>query len=682
MNLLSLFKWRGSPLAIVSLLFALTLHAESFVVMSPDQQVKVEVSTVDGGLFYQLEHGADVVVNASELGLATNHGDLFGNFDSLKAQDQSHTISESYELSNGKQHTVQVEANQRRFWVTTDEGKVLELIFRVSNDGAAFRYHIPIQEANEGDRLWQISEEKTEFVLNENTVAWIQPMPKAQTGWSNTQPSYEELYVHGMPLEQLHGFLEEHDNEVEAAADLVAVYPYVGWIFPALFKMGDQSNPKWVLLSEAGVGRNYCGTRLVQEEAGNRFQIGFPMEAERVFDGPVKPESTLPWNTPWRLIVVGDTLATIVESTMGTDYAEPSTISDAEWVKPGRASWSWVGLKDESIRFDIQERYIRYAAEMGWDYTLIDVNWDHTIGYDRIRNLVEIGNELGIGILLWYNSSGPWNITEYTPKSALLSATSRNEEFERISSLGVKGVKIDFFPGDGQSVMNYYHDLFTSAAEYKLMVNTHGTTLPRGWQRTYPNLVTMESVRGMEFITFSQDNADQAPKHLATLPFTRNVFDPMDFTPMMFENPPGIKKHTLMGFELALPVLYQSGVQHLAETADGMAKQPDFVKKLLRNMPTVWDETKFIDGYPAKYAVVARRSGQFWYVAAINSLPESKAFYLELPNTDPGDIVEIYTDAMDENALSLTKGIVNESGKIEMTLKPNGGCVIRYSYCQ
>lgn len=648
------------------------ITAQTLEIKSPNEQTSVSIELKQGFLSYAVSHGKKTVLKPSALGLLTDHGNFFKDLHTLEVGDVNF-VSETYDMLNSKQSRISYAATCQTVTVQNADGKKLSILFHVADNGVAYRYSLAGKCAD----TWKIEQEMSAFNLPEGTRAWIQPMPEAQTGWSHSQPSYEEHYLLGKPVEELDVFLKKHDVEVEHAQNLVNVYPYVGWVFPALFQT--ETDGTWILLSETAVDRNYCASRLVQEDAGNTFSIGFPMDAEKVFAGPVKPESSLPWLTPWRLIVVGNSLKDIVESTIGTDLAKPAIFTETEWIKPGKASWSWVVLKDDSMQYDVQKRFIEYAAKMGWEYTLIDADWDWKLGYDKVQELVDYGKELGVGLLLWYNSSGSWNTTIYTPKSKLLTPEDREEEFKRISEMGIKGVKVDFFPGDGQSVMAYYDDLFRAAAKHKLMINTHGTTLPRGWHRTYPNLLTMESVRGMEFITFTQDNADRGPSHMAILPFTRNVFDPMDFTPMVFSDLPGIQKRTLKGFELALPVVFQSGIQHLGETDTGMANEPTFIHDLLRKLPTVWDETQFIDGFPGEYAILARRTGSDWYVGGINAKPTTMSLTIQLPRFDPkGDCI-IYTGDPEKDELVMHTLNPDSDGKVVIPVKAFGGFVITFA---
>jgi alpha-glucosidase len=283
-----------------------------------------------------------------------------------------------------------------------------------------------------------------------------------------------------------------------------------------------------------------------------------------------------------------------------------------------------------------------------------------------------------VGILLWYNSAGDWNTAFQTPKHKMLTSESRNKEFAWLKEMGVKGVKVDFFGGDGQSVMSYYQDIFEDAAKYGIMVNCHGATLPRGWHRTYPNLVTVEAVRGFEFVTFDQLNADNEANHSCMVPFTRNVFDPMDFTPVCFSEVPRIERLTTNGFELALSVLFWSGVQHFAEIPQSMASVPGYVREFLSDVPSCWDDTRFVDGYPGKYVIIARRTGDKWYMAGINGEAGEKTADVVLPFVENAGSYMLITDGEDNRSFSMKK-FKYETGKtIPLKIRGNGGFVIRF----
>ncbi|RYD87574.1 MAG: glycoside hydrolase family 97 protein, partial [Sphingobacteriales bacterium] len=393
----------------------------------------------------------------------------------------------------------------------------------------------------------------------------------------NTNPSYEENYRQDVPA---------------------GSYSKTGWVYPALFKTGNT----WALITEAGMDGSYCGTTLYNDSLSTSYHIGFPDKREIFTGRGLLPKAA---QTPWRVITIGS-LKTIAESTLGTDLAAPAIkLADPAFIKPGKAAWSWIMSKDDSITYTEQIRYIGLAEKMNWQYCLIDADWDSKIGYENVKQLVDIAAAKNIGILLWYNSSGDWNTTVYHPKSKLLTHEQRETEFARLQQMGVKGIKVDFFNGDGQSMIQYYIDILNDAAKYKLLVNFHGATLPRGWSRTYPNLMSTEAVKGFEMVTFDQGAADAQANHCAMLPFTRNAFDPMDFTPMnLYKIPTQVNRKTTSAFELATSVLFLSGIQHYAESPEGMGHVPDYVTGFLKTLPDSWDDVKFIDGFPGKYAVI------------------------------------------------------------------------------
>jgi len=438
-----------------------------------------------------------------------------------------------------------------------------------------------------------------------------------------------------------------------------------GWVFPALFKSGDS----WVAISEAGLDGSFHASRLQPKSVGGKYRIGTPMAAEVFTGGTLLAHGDGDLVSPWRIIALG-TLATVAESTLGTDLAAPAKPFDGNLVKPGHASWSWALLKDDFTVYDVQKRFIDYAADMHWDYTLIDADWDRKIGYDKAKELADYAATKGVGILLWYNSSGDWNKTEYSPKSKLLTHEQRMKEFARLRGMGIKGVKIDFFGGDGQSMIAYYIGILEDAAASGILVNFHGATLPRGWARTWPNLMTMEAVRGLEFTTFEQKDQDVVAAHAAMLPFARNLFDPMDFTPMVFGDIPKIKRMTRNGFELAESVLFLSGIQHFAETPEGMATAPDYVKNFLRELPRSWDDMRFVDGMPGRHVVIARKAGDAWYVAGINAEAGDKTVQLDLPfvGSRRGMLIE---DGDTERAFRQRE----IGGKAAVTMKSHGGFV-------
>ena len=574
---------------------------------SPDTNLSVKVFvTEQNTLAYSVDRAAQPVILPSDLGLQLSTAD-FTQGVTIESRSAITPVTDDYTLRVGKKNKIAYRANEQTFSILNAQQQKLILTFRVSDDGVAFRYAVK----DSAIATKEFVKETTSFQLPETARAWLQPMAVSQTGWSNTNPSYEEHYQMDIP--------------VGTASTLGA-----GWAFPALFNTGNN----WVLISEAGVNRDWHASRLHHESPKGEYTFATP-QAPEIYIAPNGEKGALLANSsgdlisPWRILAIGD-LPRIMESTLGTDVAEPAIALDKNIIQPGHSSWSWAILKDDFTTFDVQKKFIDYAAEMHWDYTLIDADWDKKIGMEKLKELVEYAAQKNIGILVWYNSSGSWNETPYSPKSELLTHEQRQAVFAQLKAIGVKGLKIDFFAGDGQSMMAYYHDIMADAAAHGLLLNFHGATLPRGWQRTYPNLMTMESIKGFEFTTFTQADQDPVAAHVVMSLFARNVFDPMDYTPMAFGDIPNIKRVTENSFELAEAVLMISGIQHFAEIPEGMATAPDYVKAFLQELPRAWDEVKFIDGYPGKYAVIARRAGDVWYVAGINAEKENKTLNLDL----------------------------------------------------
>ncbi len=655
---------RAALVAIGSLAMAAPASAASGMsvgasVPSPDERIVVDVTVSDGQAHYTVSLGGKQVLGRSRLGVIRDDADFTTGLKSTVNHDKRvlrlEKIENRYQLLTSKRRNNVYRANRRVVELQTDSGARMDIEIQVSNDGFAFRYVFPETDA----KIHRISRELSSFNFLPGTRGWLQPIAPARSGWNESNPSYEEYYERDIPVGQ---------------PSLMGG----GWVFPALFRTSVGGSDTWLLVSETGLRRNYCGSRLLAARRSSEYFIDFPGTLETSNGGAVTPESTLPWTTPWRLVVVGD-LQTITESTLGTDLADPPVKGFKTTAPgPGRASWSWPLLGDDNTVVKVQKRFIDYAAEMGWEYTLVDAGWDRQIGYDGLKELVEYGRPKNVKILIWYNSAGEWNTTPQTPRDRMFDPATRRAELQRIKDLGIAGVKVDFFAGDAQSTIAYYHDILQDTARIGLSANFHGATLPRGWQRTYPNLMTMESVRGLEFNTFEQRNAEESPTHDAMLPFTRNVFDPMDFTPVVLDRINNIiERRTSAAFELATSVLFTSGIQHFAEIPQGMAKAPLYVRDFLKRVPVVWDDVRYIDGFPGQYVVLARRAGKTWYVAGVNADRQPRKVKIDLKSLGVTKQGALITDGIDflgfkSEPFPLEKGVISE----EITMRPRGGFVL------
>ena len=636
------------PVLFVIAFYTNIFCIENYSLKSPNNKISVDFwLTSSGNPVYSVEFSGASILKESKLGIVRNDED-FSKSLTLDSASNIKIVTDNYTLLHGKRLICSYTGNKRIFYLKNANSKKMEIIFQVSNDGAAFRYYFP----GKSDTTLKIYKELTSYHFNISAKAFIQPCADARMGWSYASPSYEEYYKIDIPV----GTVSPNQ---------------AGWVMPALFHSGNN----WISITETAVDTNYCGSRLSQFSPDGEYSIQFP-EPQECRDGePVLPESVLPWYTPWRIIAIADNLAGLVESTLETDLAAPAKYDVSSWLKPGIASWSWVILKDDSTIYDVQKRYIDFAAKMNWNYCLIDALWDTQIGYEKIKQLADYAKTKNIKILLWYNSAGDWNTAPQTPRSKLLTQKLRQAEFQRLKDMGISGVKVDFFGGDGESMIRYYIHILKDAANYNLAVNFHGCTFPRGWYRTYPNLVSMEAIRGEEYVTFGQFFADNQPSHCTVIPFTRNLFDPMDFTPVNFSGIPHIKRRTTDGFEIALSVIFTSGVQHIAETPYGMAAQKDFVRKYMSSLPYTWDDVKFIDGYPGKYVVLARRKGDKWYIAGINGENTIRKITLNIPFINKSAKGFIITDSDDTKNFS--KRDIDFSAPLDLVLQPYGGFIIK-----
>ncbi|MEL1256143.1 glycoside hydrolase family 97 catalytic domain-containing protein [Flavobacterium sp. DGU38] len=641
---------------LISLFFvSLTnsLQAQSVSVFSPDKNIKLEVSVTDGNVYYSLFYQKDLFLQQSPLGLLSSAGDF-----SKELKLVNHTsakIQESYQLNRSKVSQVNYKANELKCLFTNASNDTIHIIFRVTNTDVAFSYLIPKSKKNTANCT--VEKETTGFKLPIGTTTFITPQAPPSSGWQKTKPSYEEEYTREEPV----GTKSQYG---------------LGYTFPALFHLGDKG---WLLISETGVSDTYVGTRLSDASSDGIYTVTFPQDGENNNQGPVTATATLPMQTSWKTITLGRTLKPIVESTASTDVVKP-LVKTSKIFDAGRASWSWIVWQDESCNYNDQKTFIDLAADMKCEFILIDALWDTTIGKEKMTELVNYAKSKNVGVLLWYNSNGNWNTAPQTPKDRMNTAEARREEMQWLQQIGVKGLKIDFFGGDKQATMKLYHDILTDAAEFGLNINFHGTTLPRGWERMYPNFMTSEAVLASENLVFQQAFSDRYPSTATIYPFTRNAVSSMDFGPVFLNkrlnrNPDkGTIRKTTDAFEMATAVVFFSAVQHWGLTPENLKEKPTYLFDYLKNVPIVWDETRFIDGYPGKYCVIARRKNTKWYIAAINGENSTKKITVDLWMLK-GKNVSIISDGDGQESKFSTQKFGNET-KFNLELSANGGTVL------
>ena len=438
------------------------------------------------------------------------------------------------------------------------------------------------------------------------------------------------------------------------------------WGYPALIEPADGV---FVLITEANIEKGQSASCLYND--GETYRV---VEAERMdVAGETSGHKTANGKTPWRVAIIG-TLADVVESTLVTDVSEPCKIADTSWIHPGTVSWIYWAYNHGSNDYDIIKKYVDMAVTLGLPYVLIDAEWDEMKNGKTIEDALNYAKEKGIKPLIWYNSSVGWVDGAPTPKFRLNKPEDREREFAWCDKMGVAGVKIDFFSGDNQKNMDYCQDLLECAARHHLLVNFHGATVPRGWQRTWPNLMSTEGVYGAEWYNNVPTFTAKAARHNATLPFTRNVIGPMDYTPCTFSD----SQHphiTTNGHELALTVLFESALQHLADRPESYLAQPQAVQDFFGYLPTTWDESRLVCGYPGEYVVMARRSGTTWYVAGINGSDEQRTLKFSL-DFIKGDISEmtLFGDSGDKKNPWIIVPMFSLPSSLD--LAPRGGFVL------
>ena len=624
-------------------------------IASPDGKLKVALSVSNGMPSYSITYNEKTFLKNSPLGLKTSVGDFTTGL-VLKADINQNKIDETYELANIKQRTVHYEANEAVFSFTKEKNKAaIDIIFMVSNNNVAFKYKIHQQKEV---LSCVVEEEASGFKLPEGTTTFLCPQSKPMTGYARSAPSYETSYTLYAPMGQ-NGIGE-------------------GYTFPCLFKV---KNNGWVLLSETGVDSGYCGSRLIGHDKG-LYTIGFPMEGENNGNGTSSPGISLPDETPWRTITIGETLAPIVQTTIPFDLVKPKYEASQAY-KYTKGSWSWIMKMDSNTTFPVQKEYIDFSAAMGYETILIDALWDTQIGKDKIAELAKYGAAKGVGLYLWYNSNGYWNDAPQGPRGKMDNSTIRRQEMAWMKSIGIKGIKVDFFGGDKQQTMKLYEDILTDANDLGIMVIFHGCTLPRGWERMYPNYAASEAVLASENLHFGQASCDNEAMNASIHTFIRNTVGSMDFGGSALnefynsDNIPnkGSKRRTSDVFALATAVLFQSGVQHFALAPNNLNDAPDWAINFMKEVPATWDEVRFLDGYPGKFVILARRKGDKWYIAGINAQKETLKMKLKLPMLTSGTTLKYYFD--DENLNGKIKTITLKSNtEAEIKIPCNGAVLL------
>ena len=640
-------------IVMAMLLGSSVASAENKQITSPDGKLVVTVADMDGRPSYSVSYDNVLFLKPSPLGMIANIGD-FSSGMSLEKNVSTNKIDETYELASIKQSKVRYVANEAVFSFTQQGKTIYDVIFRISNNDVAFKYKMYPQ----GETLsCVVKQEVTGFAFPDGTTTFLCPQSKPMGGFARTSPSYETSYT---------------------ADDVAGKNGWgEGYTFPCLFRNGDNG---WALVSETGVNGGYCASRLLGHKGGT-YTIGFPQEGEANGNGTVSPGIALPGETPWRTVTVGKTLAPIVETTVPFDVVKPLYQAKGEYTY-GRGSWSWIIGMDGSTNYKEQLRYIDFSAAMGYQSVLVDALWDKQIGRDKIEELAKYGKDKGVALYLWYNSNGYWNDAPQTPRGIMDNAIARRKEMKWMQSIGIRGIKVDFFGGDKQMTMQLYEDILSDANEYGLLVIFHGCTLPRGWERMYPNFASSEAVLASENLHFSQGSCDHEAFNATLHPFIRNTVGSMDFGGSALNKyynadnaPRGSRRVTSDVYALATAVLFQSPVQHFALAPNNLTDAPSWAIDFMKEVPTTWDEVRFIDGYPGKYVILARRHGDKWYIAGVNAQKETLKLKVNLPMFSNGEKVRLFSD--DKALQGDVKQIeIGKKQELQLAIPCNGGVLI------
>ncbi|MBQ0056898.1 MAG: glycoside hydrolase family 97 catalytic domain-containing protein [Bacteroidales bacterium] len=648
-------------------------------VTSPDGHLQLNIYS-GSQTSYSVALDGKIVIEQSPLGLVANYADLAKDLTLVSSAVD--TVARSYDMNRAKASHIDYRATRLTCQFQNPDAWPIAMSFEVSNNNIAFRYELskhPDQGIETGSV--RVMEEKTGYRFADGTTTFLTPQSDPMIGWKRTKPSYEEDYVYDAPMTQRSAYGK-------------------GWTFPCLFHQHEADGKDyWIMVSETGVDSHYCGSRLSDWHDG-LYTIAFPMPEEQNGNGTVEPAFALPGATPWRTLTIADNLAPIAETTVMYDVVEPRYETKNDY-KFGRGTWSWILWQDESINYDDLVKYIDLASAMGYEYALVDNWWDTNIGRERIADLVRYAQSKNVDIFLWYSSSGYWNDIVQGPINCMDNSIVRKREMRWMKELGVKGIKVDFFAGDKQETMRLYEEILSDADDNGLMVIFHGCTLPRGWERMYPNYVGSEAVLASENLIFNQKYCDIEAMNVCTHPFIRNTVGCMEFGGCFMNKymhrangteiskskgtPRGNRRMTTDVLELATTILFQNPIQNFALAPNNLAElnveegrdagpAPKVCMDFLKLVPTTWDETHLIAGYPGKSVAMVRRSGDNWFFAAANAGDEAFSFVIDLNNYPSLDAEKLVLICGGNDPVVARPRV--EDGKIYLTIEKNDGVVL------
>ena len=654
------------------LLAALCAQANNYTVKSPDGKLLVNVECEGGKVSYTVDYEGKQMLTRSALGLVANYGDFSQNLTMGKLTDMG-VEHVAYDESRIKKAHVEKDVVEAYIGFLNEKKDSMTLRLHVSNNDVAYRYEL-IRPKKDNPKSVIIYKEVSGFNFPQQTTTFLCPQITPMTGWERTKPSYEEEYTPDAPMNKKSQF-------------------GVGYTFPCLFKVGEDG---WALVSETGVSSAYPGSRLSDYDPEHGYTIAFPQKGENNGIGSEYAGIPLPGKTPWRTITIGKTLAPIVETTIPFDVVAPLYEPSINY-KPARYTWSWLIWQDNSVNYDDQIKMIDVAAAQGYEAVLVDGCWDTQIGYGRIEELSKYAQSKGVKLMLWYNSNGFENDAPQTPRQVMNNSIARKRDMAWMKKIGVCGIKVDFFGGDKQETMKLYEDILSDANDYGLEVIFHGCTMPRGWERMYPNYVASEAALASENVYFTDYHAKKEAFEMTMHPFSRNAVGSFDWGGVMMnkymsrDNKSRHQRFTSDVFEMATAITNQSSVNCVCLYPNNLEDVPQWELDWLKAVPTAWEDVKFIAGYPTQYAVVARKASSAngstaqksngkWFVGGLNATDKPLTLTLDLPMF-AGKTVEYLTDMPkkkgDKFFTSVKKTLkVGKDGKAKVTIQPMGGIVI------
>lgn len=658
-------------------------QTDSKSVVSPDGRLDVKLTlTPEGFLKYCVAYDGKTMIEPSMLGLKTDMGDYTRGL--MYVSDKESLIDTTYVMRGTKKSGNHYTARRLELTLKTEKSKRdMTVIVQVSNNDVAYRYHFAGAKTISKDepRRVTILSEAGSYRFPEGTTTFLSPQIDGDhKGWMSTKPSYEEEY------------------KADAAMNVPSKYGK-GYTFPCLFHVGGATNldmaaknkkdDGWVLLSETGVNSSYCASHISDYTPEEGYVIAFPDMTENHGIGCTTPAMSLPGSTPWRTITVGNTLKPIVETTIPYDVVDEQYKAREEY-RPGRYTWSWLIWQDNSANYDDQVQFINTASEMGFEYCLVDGFWDVQTGKARMEELSKYAQSKGVHLMLWYNSNGAANDAPQGPRNCMNTAIAREKEMAWMESIGIKGIKVDFFGGDKQQTIQLYEDILSDANRHGIQVIFHGCTLPRGWEKMYPNFVASEAVLASENVYFNEHHAKQEGFELTMHPFCRNAVASMDWGGCLMnhymnkEDKPGRRhrRYTSDTFEMAAGIINQTSINCVDIQPSNLTDRPSIVLDYLRELPTTWEETQYIDGYPTKDVILARKStnGE-WIVAGLNGENKAKTVTITLPMF-AGQTVSYYTDQPAKKTEVFPTPVlkdlkVDKNGKAKVTMQGMGGLILK-----